>query len=339
MPTPEATPLDSTLPLRSLGRNGPQVTRLGLGLAALGRPSYHNLGHGSDVGEVRTVDALKARCHEVLDAAWEQGVRYLDVARSYGLGESFLADWLDARGLTRDAVTVGSKWGYVYTAGWRDDADVHEVKDHSVANLLKQQDESWALLSPWLATYSIHSATLESGVLDDDAVLDALARLRSERGLRVGLTVTGPNQADVVRRAIALRGGGFFDVVQATCNLLEPSVLPALIEAHDAGLGVVVKESLANGRLTPRAPHGPTRDLLFENATQLDTTPDALAIAWLLEHDAIDVVLSGAATAEQIQSHARATQLRLDDATRAALGTLATPADDYWAARRALPWT
>lgn len=331
--------MDSTLPLRSLGRSGPQVTRLGLGLAALGRPSYHNLGHGSDVGEARTVEALKARCHEVLDAAWDQGVRYLDVARSYGLGESFLADWLTARGLTRDDLTVGSKWGYVYTADWRDDATVHEVKDHGLPNLLKQQDESWALLSPWLATYSIHSATLESGVLGDDAVLDALARLRDERGLRLGLTVTGANQADVVRRALTVRGGAFFDVVQATCNLLEPSVLPALIEAHEAGVGVVVKEALANGRLTPRAPHGPARDLLFAHATQLDTSPDALAIAWLLEHDAIDVVLSGAATAEQLSSHVHGAQLRIDDETRASLATLATPGDDYWATRRALPWT
>lgn len=331
--------MDSTLPLRRLGRNGPQVTRLGLGLAALGRPSYHNLGHGSDMGEVRTVDALKARCHAVLDAAWAAGLRYVDVARSYGMGEAFLADWLDARGLTRDDLTVGSKWGYIYTADWRDDAPVHEVKDHTLTNLLKQQDESWTLLSPWLATYSVHSATLESGVLDDDAVLDALDRLRTERGLRIGLTVTGANQADVVRRALTLRGGGFFDVVQATCNLLEPSVLPALIEAHDAGVGVIVKESLANGRLTPRAPHGPARELLLAHATQLDTTPDALAIAWLLEHDAIDVVLSGAATADQLASHVHGTQLRLDDETRASLATLATPADDYWAARRALPWT
>lgn len=331
--------MDSTLPLRRLGQHGPQVTRLGLGLAALGRPSYHNLGHGSDLGQARTVDALRERCHAVLDAAWSQGVRYVDVARSYGLGESFLADWLRARGLTRDDVTVGSKWGYVYTADWRDDATVHEVKDHGLANLLRQQDESWSLLAPWLATYSIHSATLESGVLDDDAVLDALARNRDERGLRIGLTVTGANQAEVVRRALALRGGGFFDVVQATCNLAEPSVLPALIDAHEQGVGVVVKEALANGRLSPRAPEGHTRDVLFAQATRLNTTPDALALAWLLQHDAIDVVLSGAATAEQLQSHVQAATLSLDAEATESLATLATPAVDYWTARRSLPWT
>lgn len=331
--------MDTPLPLRRLGRTGPQVTRLGLGLAALGRPAYHNLGHGSDLEGARTVDALRVRCHQVLDAAWAAGLRYVDVARSYGQGEAFLRDWLLSRDLTRDDLTVGSKWGYVYTAAWRDDAGVHEVKDHSVTNLLRQQDETHALLGPWLATYSIHSATLESGVLEDGAVLDALARLRDTRGVRLGLTVTGANQADVVRRALDVRGGGFFDVVQATCNLLEPSVLPALADAHQAGLGVIVKEALANGRLSPRAPTGPARLALEAVAARLGTTIDALALAWLFEQDAVDVVLSGAATVEHLHAHVSALGVRLDAPARHVLATLATPARDYWTARRSLPWT
>jgi hypothetical protein len=34
------------------------VRRLGLGLAALGRPGYLNLGHGADLGTDRSVEAL-----------------------------------------------------------------------------------------------------------------------------------------------------------------------------------------------------------------------------------------------------------------------------------------
>src|ERR671934_187774 len=48
----------------------------GLGLAALGRPGYLNLGHGDDLGEERTPAALERRAHEVLDAAYERGIRY-----------------------------------------------------------------------------------------------------------------------------------------------------------------------------------------------------------------------------------------------------------------------
>ena len=37
--------------LRTLGRNGPFVSRIGLGMAALGRPGYINLGHGKNLGD------------------------------------------------------------------------------------------------------------------------------------------------------------------------------------------------------------------------------------------------------------------------------------------------
>jgi aryl-alcohol dehydrogenase-like predicted oxidoreductase len=39
--------------MRSLGVTGLSVSRIGLGLAALGRPGYINLGHASDIGSDR----------------------------------------------------------------------------------------------------------------------------------------------------------------------------------------------------------------------------------------------------------------------------------------------
>ena len=38
-----------------------------------------------------------------------------------------------------------------------------------------------------------------------------------------------------------------FDCVQATWNVMEQSAGPALLEAREAGLEVIVKEALANG--------------------------------------------------------------------------------------------
>jgi aryl-alcohol dehydrogenase-like predicted oxidoreductase len=96
--------------MRTLGATGLPVSPLGLGLAALGRPGYINLGHAGDVGDA-DVGAMERHAHEVLDAAYEGGVRYFDAARSYGRGEAFLASWLGRRGLSRADVTVGSKWG------------------------------------------------------------------------------------------------------------------------------------------------------------------------------------------------------------------------------------
>ncbi|MGD2177074.1 MAG: aldo/keto reductase, partial [Anaerolineae bacterium] len=102
--------------LHSLGSTDLLVSPIGLGLAALGRPGYINLGHADDLGQAYEVAAMEAHAHEVLEAAFEAGVRYYDVARSYGRAEQFLSNWLRARELTPQDVTVGSKWGYTYTA-------------------------------------------------------------------------------------------------------------------------------------------------------------------------------------------------------------------------------
>src|SRR6516165_3107252 len=106
-----------TIPPRSLGTTGLTVTSLGLGLAALGRPGYINLRHAADLAHDYDVAAMEARAHAVLDAAWAAGVRYFDAARSYGRAEEFLGRWLAARDIAPADVTVGSKWGYTYTAG------------------------------------------------------------------------------------------------------------------------------------------------------------------------------------------------------------------------------
>ena len=73
------------------------MARLGLGLAALGRPGYLNLGHGAELGDDRSIGALRARTHEVLDFAYAQGIRDFDAARSYGRAEEFLGAWLRDR--------------------------------------------------------------------------------------------------------------------------------------------------------------------------------------------------------------------------------------------------
>ena len=313
-----------------LGRTSLEVSPVGLGLAALGRPGYITVGHSHDLGEHTDVDAMRANAHAVLDAAYAAGVRYFDAARSYGRAEEFLGSWLTERRLSPPAVAVGSKWGYTYTAEWRTDAEVNEVKDLSIATLRRQERETRQHLGSNLGLYQIHSATLESGVLDDPQVLEELARLRAG-GLLIGLTVTGPRQADTIARAIAMGG---FDAVQATWNLLESSAGPALAAAHAAGLGVIVKEAVANGRLTDRG------DVpgLTDAAAQMGVTPDALALAAVLAQPWADVVLSGAATSGMAAANAAALDVSVDSEMLERLGGLAEDPDRYWERRSALSW-
>jgi aryl-alcohol dehydrogenase-like predicted oxidoreductase len=310
---------------RTLGRSELSVTAIGLGLAALGRPGYLTLGHGQDVGADRSVEAMERHAHEVLDYAYDAGVRYFDAARSYGRAEAFLASWLASRDVE---VTVGSKWGYTYTADWEIDADPPEVKDLSAEAFRRQIAETRELLGDRLGLYQIHSATVQSGVLEDPEVLEALAELRG-RGVAVGLTATGADQAATIEQAVAV---GAFDAVQATFNVLEPSAGPALERAHAAGMGVIVKEAVANGRLTVRG----DQPEFVAMAEQRSVGPDGLALAYVLSRPWVDVALSGAATAEQLASNLRARDVKWPEELEVA--ALAIPAQEYWVQRSALAW-
>ncbi len=314
----------------TLGRTGLEVSRIGLGLAAIGRPGYINLGHGADFSGRTAQELMRSNAHAVLDAAYGAGVRYFDAARSYGRAEEFLGSWLAGRELGTDQLTIGSKWGYTYTAGWQVEAEVHEVKELSLATLRRQVAESRALLGDELCLYQIHSATLESGVLEDRAVLEELARLR-EDGLAIGFTVTGPRQPQTIERALELE---VFDTVQATWNVLEPSAGELLAAAHRAGLGVIVKEAVANGRLTER---GDVPELI-RAARELGDSPDAVAIAAVLAQPWVDVVLSGASTPGMLASNIKAERLELSGELLERLGKVREDPETYWRARGALPW-
>ncbi len=317
--------------------------RLGLGLAALGRPGYINLGHADDLHRDYDKAAMEARAHAVLDAAWAGGVRYFDAARSYGAAEEFLAAWLNLRQIKPEEVFVASKWGYTYTAGWKVEAEKHEVKDHSLPVLMRQWAESRNLLGDYLDLYQIHSATLESGVLDDRAVLTELVRMRSAAGVKIGLTLSGPRQAETLQKAmnVLIDGERVFDAVQATWNLLEPSAGSALQAAHDVGMAVIVKEALANGRITPRnhdTAFAEKRRVLEAEASRLETTTDALALSAAMAQPWADVVLSGAATVEQMQWNSDAAAELWDEEAARRLSALRETPEAYWTKRAKLSW-
>ncbi len=334
----------AAMQLRPLGLSGLAVTPLGLGLAALGRPGYITLDHAADLNHNTSVEAMQAHAHAVLDAAWAAGIRYFDAARSYGKAEQFLGTWLGRRNIPPEAVTVGSKWGYTYTANWQVEARQHEVKEHTLPVLNRQWGETRENLGRHVRLYQIHSATLDSGVLENIPVLQQLWVLKQREAVKIGLTLSGPEQAATLRRAAALTVGGarLFDTVQVTYNVLEPSTGPLLEEVHAAGMGVIVKEALANGRLTPRNADNPdfrrAYAVLQAQAQRLHTTVDALALAAVLARPFVDVVLSGAARADHLNSNLGALRVAWDEEAEAALAALAEPPEQYWATRAALEW-
>ncbi|MEV7657303.1 aldo/keto reductase [Streptomyces anulatus] len=322
------------MPFAALAAATTPTAHIGLGLAAVGRPGYINLHRDRDLPADRDPDALRARTHELLDAAYAQGVRYVDTARSYGRAEEFLGEWLDARPSFTDLV-VGSKWGYTYTADWSVEAEQHEVKDHSLAAFERQYAETRDLLGDRLSLYQVHSVTPDSPALTDKELLGRLAALAAD-GVTVGLSTSGPAQADAIRAALAVTVDGepLFRTVQATYNALETSAAPALAEAHDAGLTVIVKEGMANGRLA-----GDEAPAMFQEiAAAAGVGGDAVALALVLHQPWAGVVLSGAATAAQLSGNLHAAVVDLDDEQRAGLDALVEEPEAYWRHRAGLPW-
>ena len=110
----------------------------------------------------------------------------------------------------------------------------------------------------------------------------------------------------------------------------ERSAEDALARAAGAGLEVYVKEALANGRLAG----GAAPPALVASALERGTTPDALALAAALAQPWATVVLSGAATVAQLESNLAAREVAWDGG----LEELREPAEEFWAARAALPW-
>ena len=322
----------------------PMRAQLGLGMAALGRPGYVTLDHARDLGGEYDPSAMESHAHEVLDAAYDSGIRYVDAARSYGKAEDFVASWLKARKIEPGEITIASKWGYTYTAGWSTSAAQHEVKDHSRSTFERQLAESTERLGEYLSLYQIHSVTGDGKTLDDAPLIDAIAEMK-ESGIGAGLTVSGAGQYIAIRKSLDCYRDGVrvFDSVQATWNLFERAAGSALSDAHAVGMQVVVKEVLANGRLTHA---NQSADELFaprllrlrEIAQSRGTTIETLAFAGALSRPWADVVLSGAATVGQIESTLGAVNFDFDDELEDRVRACSVASTEYWRARSNFGW-
>jgi aryl-alcohol dehydrogenase-like predicted oxidoreductase len=192
-----------------------------------------------------------------------------------------------------------------------------------------------ALLGSRLDLYQIHSVTPESPALTDTTLHGRLLKLAAE-GVTIGVSTSGPGQSDAIRAVLAVTVDGvpLFRSVQATWNVLEQGATDALAEAHEGGCAVIVKEALANGRLSRRVVPSALAAVAEESAT----TCDAVALAAALHQPWATTVLSGAATTAHLTSNLRAGSLSLKPDQLARLAELAEPSEQYWQTRSRLSW-
>lgn len=311
---------------------------LGLGMAAIGRPHYINVRKNtiakSDVRE------LKSNAFKVLDEAYNLGIRYFDTAPGYGLAEQLLIDWLANK--NDSSIQVATKWGYTYTANFDANALVHEVKEHSISKLKEQWQVSKNLLL-FLTTYQIHSATLETGVLENVSVLNELAYLKSEFNLKMGISTTGEKQVEVIKKAldITVEGIPLFDTFQSTYNILDQSILSISAQLKQEGKQLIVKEALANGRIF-RNSNYPEYDDFYTTLESLSKKygvgVDAIALQFCTKTIPESIVLSGASTVVQLQENLKMNVFVLTEEELNLLKSFSVDPTWYWNERKQLQW-
>ncbi|AWW32036.1 aldo/keto reductase [Echinicola strongylocentroti] len=314
-------------------------TQIGLGMAALGRPEYINIDPKDK--RDKSEEAFYKNAFDVLDEAYRSGIRYFDTAASYGKGESFLLKWHQRR--KHSDVLFGSKWGYTYTADWQlGYQGKHEVKEHSLEKLKEQWGFSQKLL-PALDIYQIHSATLESGVLENTAVLEELASIKRSTEVKIGLTTSGPQQKEVLEEAmhIAVEDTPLFDTFQVTFNIFEQSALSMLEDAKTNGVKIIIKEAMANGRVFPNKnyPHYAHIYTFIEQLAQkYQVGVDAIALRFCMDKVKPGYVLSGASTVQQVKENLKAATFQLTTGELEQLSEMAINSEDYWQERSLLQW-
>lgn len=307
------------------------MTKIGLGLAALGRPEYINIRKEKDIDKSEA--AFKNNALAMLNSAYHLGIRYFDTAPSYGKGEAFLTEWQNK--LQYTDTELATKWGYTYVANWKlNFKGNHEIKEHSIDKLLEQWETSKELL-PALKVYQIHSATFDSGVLENQKVLKKLYQIKKETGLAIGLTSSGPNQALVLKEAaeIKINGAFLFDVFQVTYNILEQTTFEVLAQLIQNGKKVVVKEAIANGRLFRNTP-----ETVLNLAAKYKVGIDAIALRFVIDALQPSVVLSGASTKMQLEENLKSLEFQLSTEEVKLLKSLALEPKIYWSERKALAW-
>ena len=225
---------------RTLGRTGLSVSEVSLGTWAFGSPSIYG-----------AVDAAEA--HRAIRGALDGGVTFFDTAPLYGTKEEDgIAERVlgAALGADRDRVVVATKFGRYHSR-------VHTNEFFDAASVAWSVDESLRRLgTDRIDVLFLHSPSHPDRIRDD--VWDGLAALRRAGKVRfVGLSCGFIEHTLAMTRAWA--ADGRIQVAQVAYSLTYRAWEPVIAELAARGVGIVARESLANGFLAGVF----TRDTVF----------------------------------------------------------------------------
>jgi len=281
---------------RPLGRTGLNVSEVSLGTWAFGSPSIY--------GEVASSDA-----HHAIRGALDAGINFFDTAPLYGTKEADgIAEQVlgSALGADRDKVCIATKFGRYHSRGHTNELFDGETVTWSVEQSLRR------LSTDRLDVLFFHSPTHPDKIKDD--VWAALENLKSSGKVRfIGLSCGFIGDTAKMTRAWA--DTGRIDVAQIAYSLTYREWEPIIEHLGKQGIGIVARESLANGFLAgvfkkdTVFPEGSLnsrypREEIVERVELADHYQELLvrddikslaaaAMRWVLDNPHISTVLSG----------------------------------------------
>lgn len=199
--------------------------QLGLGVLEIGRPW----------GFVPGVAPPEAQALELLECAFELGIRYFDSAPSYGVAEERLGKFLRSlRPDERASVVIATKFG----EHWDTAADGPFV-DHSFPALSASLHRSLDVLGK-IDVLQLHKSSPE--VLRSEAIAKAWDLARS-----LGVSACGPSVSDVESACLALESGQY-QMMQVPLNADNQKFVSMVPQAEAAGMFIAANRPFAMGK-------------------------------------------------------------------------------------------
>lgn len=296
---------------RTLGRTGLKVSEVSLGTWAFGSPSIYG-----------SVDSGSA--HRAIRGALDAGITFFDSAPLYGTKEEDgIAEKVLGQGLgaDRDRVIIATKFGRYHSRVHTKELFDGETVVWSVEQSLRR------LGTDRIDVLFFHSPTHPAKIKDNVwAALDQLKRSGKVRF--VGLSCGFIKDTEGMTRQWAQDGR--IDVAQIAYSLTYREWEPMIAELGRLNIGIVARESLANGFLAGVF----TKDIVFpagslnarysrEEIVERVATADryqallvrrdvktlaAAAMRWVLDNPSVSLVLSGSKKLEEILDCATASE-------------------------------
>lgn len=240
----------SSIPKRTLGRTGLEVTTLGFGAMELRGGS-----RGPELSEEQSERLLNA----VLDA----GINLIDTSPDYGLSEERIGRYISHR---RDEFVLTSKCGCLVAVEPTPDGPRHVYTPENIRAGVEQSLRR--MNTDHIDVVQFHGSP-SPAELHEQGAIDALQALQREGKVRfLGISGTIPHLAD----QIAL---GVFDVFQIPYSIVQREHELLVQQAADAGAGTLIRGGAAKGSPSEEKPW--TRPGRGDRPAALDPFADSTA--------------------------------------------------------------